>query len=112
MSPPALRTVAKVAMLRQRHQRYEVARGRHAARCRGDTRNWGHLREVPGKCQGLTRLKWPDNQAAACLTGIDDQAACVCYMFCSFANFTRLFNSGNIFKWHKAVTTPPTVISP
>ena len=35
-----------VAILRQRHNLYEVSRRQHPARWSGDTRNWSHLREV------------------------------------------------------------------
>ena len=35
-----------VGILRQRHELYDAARRRHPARWSGDTRNWGHIREV------------------------------------------------------------------
>ena len=36
----------RVAILRGRHELYEAARRQHPTRCSGDTRNWGHIREV------------------------------------------------------------------
>ena len=35
-----------VGILRQRHELYEAARRQHPTRWSGDTRNWGHIREV------------------------------------------------------------------
>ena len=35
-----------VGILRQRHELYAVSRRRHPAQWSGDTRNWGHIREV------------------------------------------------------------------
>ena len=36
----------RVAILRRRHELYEAARRQHPTRWSGDTRNWGHIREV------------------------------------------------------------------
>ena len=35
-----------VAILRQRHEVYDAARRQHPTRWSGNTRNWGHIREV------------------------------------------------------------------
>ena len=36
----------RVAILRGRHELYDAARRQHPTRWSGDTRNWGHIREV------------------------------------------------------------------
>ena len=46
VTPPQRHSGEDVAILRQRHEVYDAARRQHPTRWSGDTRNWGHIREV------------------------------------------------------------------